>query len=79
MAFDDGTSGQARVPVRLVLQQPASAHAEDGSVVLTLIVFDPAQPEFLQEIEVAMDGRDADNAIVKMRRAIDDAARNLRS
>lgn len=59
-------------PVRLVLQQPPEAHAEDGTVVLTLTVFDAPQPGFLQEIQVAMGLDDAKHAVVQLRRAGDE-------
>jgi hypothetical protein len=56
-----------------VLQQPVSASVEDGSVVLTLTVFDPAQPAFVQETQVVMGLDDAKHAVVQLRRAVDEA------
>ena len=68
MSADNPSEG----PIRLIVQQPPAAHAENGDVVLTLIVFEVGQPQHAREIQAAMVLDDAKHAVVQLRRAIDE-------
>jgi hypothetical protein len=72
MSADNPSEG----PIRLIVQQPPSAHAENGDVVLTLTVFEVGQPRHAREIQAVMVLDDAKHAVVQLRRAIDEVTEN---
>jgi hypothetical protein len=74
MTISDPNAG----PVRLIVQQPPAADAENGSVVLTLIVFEVGQPQHAREIQAVMSLENAKHTASQLRRANDEAQRQQR-
>lgn len=68
-------SNPGETPSYLATQQPPSATAQDGAVVVTATVSSPGLPGHVGEIQLTMSVPDAKHLIVQLREATAEAMR----